>query len=218
MKTAIAVTVLSLCPSILFSQSKQAETTTVAKTKETDTTVFGIHLGEKLSIPECKRAKYPVGNSPYDLVNTSAVRCFWRDDAGTVKPNAPVVTAGVTILFPTKDQPEIIVPIDHIGGQVVDDNLEYVTIPTCGLDCQDAALAMLKEKYGEPSSLTEENKENRFGAVFTSHFAEWSQFTNLTVVFHGTRGRTDEGIIYIMTDKGQDFLLKHQQKPQGPKL
>ena len=156
--------------------------------------------------------------SSYDLVNTSAVRCFWRDDARTVKPNAPVVTTGVNILFPTGGQPEIIVPIYNIRGQVVDENLEYVTIPTCGLDCQDAALAMLKGKYGEPSSLTEDQKQNRFGAVFASHSAEWSQFTNLTVVFHGTRGRTDEGIIYIMTNKGQDFLLKHQEKPQGPKL
>jgi hypothetical protein len=77
---------------------------------------------------------------------------------------------------------------------------------------------MLKEKYGEPSSFTEENKQNRFGAVFISHFAEWSQFKNLTVVFHGTRGQTDEGIIYIMTNKGQDFLLKHEQQTQGPKL
>jgi len=121
-------------------------------------------------------------------------------------------------LFPPKDRPEIIVPIDHIWGQVVDENIEYITIPTCGLDCQDAALAMLNEKYGEPSSFTEENKQNRFGAVFISHFAEWSQFKNLTVVFHGTRGQTDEGIIYIMTNKGQDFLLKHEQQTQGPKL
>ena len=116
MKTTIAVAVLSLCPSILFSQSKQADTTTVAKMKEADTTVFGIHLGEKLSIPECKRAKYPVGNSPYDLVNTSAVRCFWRNDAGTVKPNAPVVTTELTILFPTKDQPGSLFPLDLIYG------------------------------------------------------------------------------------------------------
>ena len=63
--TIAAAAVLSLCPSILFSHSQsqsKSDTTTVAKTKEADTTVFGIHLGEKLSIPECKRAKYPVGD------------------------------------------------------------------------------------------------------------------------------------------------------------
>jgi len=219
MKTVIVVTILCLCPT-LFSQSKEAEATP-PKTKEANPTVFGIRLGEKLSIPECKRSN-PKNLLPgyYDSLYTSAIRCYERDDARTAKPNAPIVSARVDILFPTEEIPHSVTFFDSISGQVVDGNLEYVTIVTCGLDCQDAALGMLKEKYGQPSDLTEEDKENGYGAVFTSHLAVWSQFANLRVEFHGTRGHTDEGIIYIMTSKGHDLLLERakQQTQTGPKL
>lgn len=97
-------------------------------------------------------------------------------------------------------------------ADVVDGNVEAVTIYTTGLRVQDVILAMLEEKYGDPSNLEEENKQNAFGAVFSSHLAQWLDFTNLTVSFRGTQLRTDVGIITVYTDKGGEDMLKRARQ------
>jgi hypothetical protein len=228
MKTMIAVVALCLCPSMLFSQLKPTEATPATKTKEADMTVLGIRLGEKLSIPECKREQdrtFPYG---FGIVPPSFI-CFQRRDVRTTEPNAPVDTDAVAILLPDKDRPlvfysdEVVYETNRraaIVGQIVDGQIEAVTIYTVGFQAQDAVLAMLKEKYGEPSSFEEKSKENAFGAVFSSHLVQWLEFTNLKVVFEATLERTDIGSIDIMTIKGAKYLSEQaQQKIQaGPKL
>ncbi len=206
MKNIIALAVLCLCPSTLFLQSVQTEKIPPAKTKDADMTVFGLHLGEKFSVPECPRGHekglfaFAYGMEG-DIVPPSFI-CFRRSDTDTTKPNAPVDTNQVGILVPDKDTPLgvmfHVVAVDHdrraaIVAQIVGGNIEAVTIYTMGIQFQDAVLAMLKGKYGEPSSFEEERKHNAYGAVFSSHLAQWSQFTNLSVTFEGAPDRTDEG-------------------------
>jgi TPR repeat protein len=204
-----------------------------AQTKDTDMTVFGLQLGEKFSIPECKReqVKGALGDMfPYSFgFESTPFICFQRGDVRTTKPNAPVGTDEVGILLPDKDTPlgvmyHVVATENNrraaIVAQIVDGNIEAVTIYTMGIRFQDVVLAMLKGKYGESSSFEEENKENSFGAVFSSHLAKWSQFTNLTVIFEGALDRTDIGSIDIMTIKGANYLVeKAEQKTQArPKL
>jgi hypothetical protein len=86
------------------------------------------------------------------------------------------------------------------AAEVVEGNLEGAWIKTDGLDSQDAILATLVAKYGEPSKLVEERDQNAMGAIFTSHVATW-QFGNLSVLFCGTANRTDEGLVSIETAK-----------------
>ncbi len=229
METALVIVALGMLATNGVAQSKQVDTT-AAQLKEADATVYGIHLGEKLSLPECKRAvqiKGFVGRDYDDMLIASL--CFERRGASTTKPNAPVVTEKVRILFPLDDTPSHVLTnaeafVDNVPGpieaQIIDGNIESVTIFTEGLQPQDLLLAMLKEKYGEPTSLGEVNKENRFGAIFASHLAKWGQFTNLTVLFQGTGSRIDVGAIDIWTNKGGEYLLEHpkQQTQVGPKL
>lgn len=209
--------IIALCAAPTMSvaaQSKHAETIPTAKTKEGDTTVYGLHLGDKFSVPECQREgggiptewdKGTPQNYPY-LMRTP-VFCFkWelldKIPLADIKPNTPVVTDEVKIIFPEDAHPKFLAGFadDFMLGGVIDGNLERVLIYTGGLDHQYYWLAQLKEKYGEPTSLKEVNEENGFGAVFASLVAKW-RFTNLQIKFEGTAGTTDTGSIEIMTNK-----------------
>jgi hypothetical protein len=220
-RTAITISILCFLTSGLsFSQSEQHGTTAASQSKKADTTVFGMHLGEKLSLPECKRMKKPIIQyDEYYADGDPQMQCFKRDDAATTKPDAPLGTTAVSVYFPVSEEPQIGgFGASFVSGWVIEGNLETVDIETIGVHCQDGALAQLKEKYGEPSSLREENQQNRMGAVFTAHVANW-QFTNLTVSFHGIEEELDEGHILIMTNKGRAFVLDlAERKKTGPKL
>jgi hypothetical protein len=202
-----------------FAASASAE-------KEADTTVYGLHLGEKLSLPECQRVldKKNKATNTYDEDPGPAI-CFqrrWMDSPvlrqAAAPPDTPFVTAHIQIKFPSSNRPQIgVIPVQYIFGQVIDGNLEEVAISTCGLECQDEALAMLKEKYGEPSSVRDENVENQLGAVFVLRQADWLEFSNLKVSLLGFDSTLHEGLIRIMTLKGFDFRYP-QRQATGPKL
>jgi len=160
MKNMIAVVALCLCPSMLFSQLKPAQTTPSAKTKEGDTTVYGIHLGEKFSIPECKRLTDLSGKELQLYAGERSVVCFeWGPYMAPpdIKLNTPVVTHMVYILFP--NAMPILYSMD-MRGYAMDGNLERVFISTIGLKFQNYWLAQLKEKYGEPAVLKTVDKQN----------------------------------------------------------
>lgn len=226
-KTTIAAALLCLCQSMLFAQ--EAAPATVTQQAPTDMTVYGMRLGEKFAVPECKRApKNDLLKRTYDVYTDVPARCFERPDADTVQPNVPIVTAEVGILLPEfKDHPEFIATNAMawelnrhapILAQIIDGKLEGITIYTMGLEFQDALLTTLKEKYGEPTHIEEEKKGNAFGAVFSSHKATWDKGTGLSVIFYGTLDRTDIGSINIWTDKCVDYLAKHPTPQVGPKL
>jgi hypothetical protein len=213
-----------------------------------DMTAYGMRLGEKVGFPECKRAKKPVrwlpglpiiyldyyesGSSAIASISGLSVkdRCFVRTDVATTNPRDPLGATIVNIFFPNNDRPRIVIPIKSIMGRVIDGKLESISIGTCGIDCQDEALAVLTEKYGRPQTLKDENKQNEFGAVYTSHKAAWTFLSvnqvstdvsaDLIVSFRGTTERLDEGRIDIMTQKGLDFAVSQidQETPVGPKL
>jgi len=117
------------------AQSKQARASTVSdgsqasalKLKEADASVYGIHLGEKFSIPECTRKEQRIMSGvnqnlqpQYTVMKSYATGgsdfCFkWRDDNGyfldvptQIPANTPVETDIVEIYFPTEKAPNML--------------------------------------------------------------------------------------------------------------
>jgi hypothetical protein len=185
MKTLALATLFVFAASVASAQSKQA-----------DATVFGLHLGEKFTVPECARSKAGDG---YDYGTEPAAPCFRQNIYLPLPPpNTPVLNdQHLKIYFPPTMLSDLTLDFD---AEVVDGNLEGAFINTDGLDSQDKILATLVAKYGVPSTLVEERGQNAMGAIFNSHMATW-QFGNLTVVFCGTANRTDEGLVSIETEK-----------------
>jgi hypothetical protein len=200
MKALLAGTILGLLA-----------TSAPAQKKEANANVFGFHLGEKLSIPEC--AWHYAGES-YFYAQNDLVSCFER----SVKdPKSPMTNERISIRFSVDKQPQIVFG-SGILAWIAEGKIESVCFDTRGLSDQNQILSALKEKYGRPSSTSEIKKQNTFGATFDSHFAVW-KFANLTVIFQGTTDRVDGGLVNIDTKKGADFrseLLK--QSHAGPKL
>ena len=160
------------------------------------------------------------GDSPeqYTAIERSSPCVEWPHMiTDYVNANTPVVTAEIKIELPINQSPAILSGLD-VYGQVVDGTLESIWFFTGGLKSQDQVFAALEKKYGKPTRFKENTKQNTFGALFMSHYAEW-RFTNLTVVFWGATDSIDSGSVQIDTKKGAGYrsaLLKKSQN--GPKL
>jgi hypothetical protein len=187
-----------------------------AQSQSPDMTVFGLHLGEKLAIPECGRL---TKKSDIYAENVKAP-CFERFAvpwAAKSKVVTPVVTESVMIIFPYAEQPTLS-SSGKLMGQIVDGSLESIGFNTSGLSAQERTISSLKEKYGDPSKVLDETKQNAFGAKFDSPVAIWG-FENLTVIYQATTDKIDSGMVNIDTKKGSDFRdASLKALRPGPKL
>jgi hypothetical protein len=158
------------------------------------------------------------GPDRYAVQDPPSICYEWPDmETDYVDANTPVVTAHVKITLPADKSPAILAGL-QADAQVVNGTLESVWFITRGLQSQDLALATLEEKYGKPTRLKEDRKQNAFGAFFISHYAEW-RFANLTVVFWGAVDSVDHGFIRIDTKKGSAFRAASLKSfNAGPKL
>jgi hypothetical protein len=208
MKNPVFVALVALT-SVAWGQNKTA-----------DLSVFGIRLGDALSIHECNRPKI---NNNFIYQGSNASICYkrrimiWEQE----KFSAPITTEMIDLVFPTCfvgkecDRPSIL-DGPEIAVQVIDGKPEWIAIPTPGLRNEDEVLATLKGKYGEPTASMPITAQNGFGATFTGTFATW-KFENLDVFFSGIYGRADSGLIEISTKAGTKFRAATLQ-PKGPKL
>jgi hypothetical protein len=208
MKKPVFVAVVALV-SVAWGQSKTA-----------DPSVFGVRLGDALSIQECNRPK--INNFfMYEGSNTSI--CYkrrimiWEQE----KFSTPITTEMIDLVFPTCfvgkecNRPSIL-DGSEITAQIIDGKLEWIAIPTHGLRDQEEVLTTLKEKYGEPAGSMPITAQNGFGATFSGTIGTW-KFENLDVYFSGIHGRADSGVIEIGTKAGTKFRTAMLQ-PKGPKL
>jgi hypothetical protein len=156
MKSLVGLVVLSLTASIAPAQ-----------TKVPDMTVLGFHLGEKFAIAECARMK------KFDFyADNDPAPCFQRWFEKTRRYN-PIVNEMVSIVFSPFSQRPPIMSTSKIAARVIDGNLESINFETMSLQTQDRMLDALKEKYGDPTTLTELKKQNAFGASYDSILAVW---------------------------------------------
>jgi hypothetical protein len=171
-----------------------------------DQTVFGIQLGEPLSLPECERT-----GSGYSLL-VKAV-CF--ESLSAIPSSEEMRT--IRIRFPLNDSPNLV-----SGGvllaQVIGGRLEGVGFNTAGLRNQEAALTALKQKYGEPRALVPKTVKNRLGASFETFDALW-ETPEIQVTFQSVASSLDSGLVNIDTRKGKevrDRRLKELLKDRRP--
>jgi len=170
-KTPIAFLLCLLCLTAVYSQGS------LRLKSSPDMTVFGIRLGERLTLPEC-----PKDASGYDL-NILSV-CFQRYSAKT--PN-------VEIQFPIRDMPDMMSDT-RLAALIIDGNIEGVSFSTRGVRSQNADLDRFTEKYGQPTKLSPAQVQNRLGAKFDTFTALWL-FPELYVSFVSASTTLDEGLV-----------------------
>jgi hypothetical protein len=180
--------------------------------KAPDMTVFGIPLGQRFALPECRKEKF-LKSVTYLPARTI---CFQRG-YGKESQSGPVLEGDISIEFPIMELP-LGVTGGSLGGTIIDGSLEGVIVGTSGLSYQYIMLEKLKGKYGEPSLFLPRRVQNRLGAEFDTFTANWI-FDNLIITFNGVDGSLDHGLVTIGTKKGAEYRerqLKELFKDRRP--
>jgi hypothetical protein len=194
--------------------------------KVASNSIFGIaSIGEKFALKQCAQSadgKY-IGFDSSTCYEQELILAAQDDpilwallkDRIATALISPLRTGMLHISFNLP--PALIAKGGILRIQVIEGVAEYASFDTAGVFDQDTVLAALKIKYGEPDAEERENIQNAAGAKFTSIAARWA-FENLMVLFQGTNGRTDRGMVTVATQKGIDFEAKIAKSTSGPKL
>ena len=163
-------------------------------------TVLGLQLGAPLSLPECPLLRAPDIYEPPDM---ATAECW------AAMPNAQHETL---IVLPEAK----LLTYDYLeqvhGVRVIDGNIECIDLSTRGHTAQDAAMAILIEKFGQPTKQSSTAVQNGFGAIFLARSAQWNR-DGYVVKFDGVDSSLDQGRITIRTAKCMDYEIQHAQRP-----
>lgn len=174
-----------------------------------DAEVFGIPIGRRLQMPECKK-QYGI----YGLNKKSL--CFERL-FGKEKLTSSIENETVRINFPISDSPKI-VKNGVLLGTIIDGKLEGINFNTFGLRVAEDVLLKLKEKYGEPQEYLTYEVENGLGRKFDAFSALW-KLDNLEVYMQSIVSNVTSGLVSIDTPKAKavkNESLKTLQKDPRP--
>jgi len=191
--------------------------TAFAQGKSPDMTIFGFRLGDKLTLPECAYIKKMMIYTEND-----SAPCYERfyNFREMKQQTIPPVNETIQILFPFGNAPSIMAGRKAIA-QVVSGKLESISFNVMGLEFRDRdqVLSALKDKYGEPSRIQKEAKQNSFNASVSSLTVDWS-FVDLTVSLQDVvTDKIDSGLVNIDTAKGSAYRVSLQNRyDTGPKL
>lgn len=143
-----------------------------------DMTVFGITLGESLSLPQCK--------------DRSSVEemCFEYE----------IFSKDLTIKFPPSECPDYIGGGGNLSIRLLEGRVEAIWFETTGEYSADTVLKVLTEKYGMPSKMIDNPKRNAYGVVYNSYIALW-KFPTLQVRYSSILDKVTSGQVVIETDK-----------------
>lgn len=156
-----------------------------------DLTMAGIQLGANFPYPECEKIKIGASSS-YVIASTKT--CF-RD---AVQLPGDDGGFAATIVLAIGSYPRIVkngwltVLVTRKG------RIAGVNFTTHGIDSQVQDIAVLTEKYGEPTSRSSEKVQNRLGATFDSSVLTWKS-PDLTVSYFATVGQLDSGALFADT-------------------
>lgn len=157
-------------------------------------TVFGIALGQPVTVPECRRERNYFDGYSLDEKNCYKRPANFRD--------CSVISSGhATIELRVSELP-IWIKSPSIGVRVINGNIETIKIKTRGIDYQEDIFAALTKKYGKPSYTQKANVKNKLGASFESMNATW-KVGDVSIMFLGVAGLIDEGHIEISTKIGE---------------
>lgn len=196
-------------------------------TAQDTSSVFGMRLGQPLTIPECERNEY--------LWYVGSNTCYKRDpkiygvpedkkfDMKYIKnytknnPPPALGTEQVEISFSASDWPQYISP-SNTSALLIDARLEGMQFFTFGVSNADLMLERLKTKYGASTSFLPLKVKNGLGLPFDAFIASW-RLPNLVVTFYSVETSLDHGRVTIDTGKGDAWRmqrLKESLKDKNP--
>jgi hypothetical protein len=163
------------------------------------TAVFGIALGGNADYPPCGDSLSVPAGAPF---------CGWALD-----PAEPYGESGHQVI-PAKPMPTW-ADVYPIYVYTRAGTVAAIEVKTAGAETQSTAFAELKAKFGKPTTLTSQSKQNAFGVKVDAIEASWGRDDGV-VRFSGVDGRFDEGSIWVMSASEIKALSK--LKPAEQKL
>lgn len=173
-------------------------------TAAAENTVYGLRLGEPLSLAECQKARI-AGRLTY--VNPTANACVQTIIDVREQPiDLTDLNATLLIAFPPS-QTLTGSAYSRISGVVRAGRLEAVTISTQGYSNQDLVFDDLLGKYGQPTSSAKLPLTGS-GATFRGGITAIWRKPDLVVEFMGVSGGAHTGTLRVMTPTGEEALNK----------
>ncbi|MGA7673744.1 MAG: hypothetical protein WCA78_01705 [Rhizomicrobium sp.] len=166
-------------------------------------TILGMELGRALALPPCKETKISSGGSV--ILFDPKVSCAYAVDTKNKQRWA--------IFIANDKRPNYFKSVEVV---ILDGKISEIDVVTNGIKSQDAVLADLINKFGEPASQTTRIAQNRFGATFEIASASWKLEKAGAIFFSGATENIDAGYVNVITDKAWKWSAG--QKPQSPHL
>lgn len=183
---------------------------TVQAAGEDAPTIYGIKMMEPISIPECGTfadpTKFGKRYGVYPYAPPTNGPCYRRDDRAKSGTSEPLIFENIEIQYPRAAGPELAYGVRAL---MLDGKVQAMRWLTRGLSEQGPAFYALKAKFGEPSSMNVEIKQNGFGAKVDSINATWFLSNTLTMIFTGVDGKIDQGKVEIMSE-GARVRVQHE--------
>ena len=188
----------------LFTALALAGLTSVATAAPTS--IFGIELGQPLSLPECP-FKPLLKSKMYDV--TPASTCV--EDAGPLNGYGVPVRR---VVFSQAEAPPIVknwtlFPLEQ-DGKVI--GVHWIT---AGVDSQALVLEQLRAKFGAVTSQTAHQVQTAMGASFDAVTATWS-LPGLSVRFYGVGDRITSGQVYVDLPEAAALRAEWERKEAAP--
>jgi len=181
----------------------------------TDMNIFGLPLGKKFIVPECKKIKN--GQQVVYRISGNEV-CFEKLPADALTSDE-LIKDSVIINFPKSEGTKIISGYRMLA-LILDGKLEGAGFNTDGAYNSGMVFENLKGKYGAPTGLIEKVVENRQGNTFDTFYAIWN-LSDLFVSFQSVRNSLNNGLVSIYTKRGKkwkDERLRKLTKDRFPWL
>ncbi len=203
---AAAVAALIFLPGSVFGQPVAPLPPPTPRIVEGDLSVFGLTLGQPVSVPHCSEHREDVsrlfGPKQYRIYVTmppGAEMCYGKTDSlfGVWAKNFDV--NGLISSKPFPDFVEASMLEVALNGPI----LEGIRISTNHALPPEGILAALSGKYGEPTMLSVEELSNAYGARLNVIYASWRFSTGAELRFNSGTSLTGPGSI---TAKSSEFV------------
>lgn len=176
----------------------------LAGTAVAENTVYGLRLGEPLSLAECQKTRI-AGRLTY--VNPTADACVQTMIDVREQPiDLNGLDATLLVAFPPA---QTLTGSSHsrVSAVVRGGSLEVVTISTQGYSNQDLVFDDLLGKYGPPTSSAKLPLTGS-GATFRGGITAIWRKPDLVVEFMGVSGGAHTGTLRVMTPAGEEAINK----------
>jgi hypothetical protein len=169
--------------------------------------VYGIQLGEPLTIKECPTETW-IQRKNYKSLSKSDVPCF-KHILGN--PGEPLPAKMTWLEVFIND------PYEDNFIKTLDGRVEEFSITTLGQSTQASDLEKLIQKYGKPHVSGNETLMNGYGAKYESLYAEW-HFKDLEIRFDGILSKRDSGQITIKTSTFKEYERQMKIKAEAERV